>query len=605
MRSKEHDEVKMMSIFRDDLVGRLLWAEPDAATRFRYTIWFDYTRRLLNDLHEGDLVVVPNFATNSEGLKYSILQIISVFPRHYALGSDIGDLKGFPGFVMQAAKSASADWTDQESEPFGDTTKVICECIPTNFETDHYGNIGAESAMAMVGKDVNVVNTDMTNRIFNMGIDTDVEDVIKGGVLIRDENINIHVRVEDLIKTHFGIFGFTGVGKSNLVSTMVSNLLKTNNPIKIVLFDLMDEYTGLLADQLFINDGRLICLGEKTLMKPIFDYVNYDYNLQYEKEAVEKFIDTLLLPKGLKKKEIIEKYKKLAPHLLKKVRIKEHDTEKVSNFIKSNKSLLFHSSMGIATRNEIKTVLKLFEPYETQELTPKLAKELMDQISNLLTTFKKSTAIDRVEGLNSELKEIANAEDKGINPHIQITTKDLLKELSDDSKSGLYIITSHDPDKIREYAHKLGTSIFENRRLKGRFTPTVCFVFDEADEFMPGSSFSPKDDSYKLSRTIIETLARRGRKFGLGLGIATQRSAYLDTKTIGQLHTYFISKLPRKNDRDVVASAFGISEDQLTQTFKFLKGHWLLVSHDATGIDMPIPIKTDNAEMRIKKFLNE
>lgn len=593
-----------MSIFRENLVGRLLWAEPDPSTRFRYTIWFDYTRRLLNDLHEGDLVLVPNFATNSEGIKYSILQIISVFPRHYALGSDINDLKGFPGFIMQAAKSASTDWTDQESEPFGDTTKVICECIPTNFECDHYGNINTESSMAMVGKDVNVVNTDMTNSIFNMGIDTEAEDIIKGGVLIRDEKINIHVRVEDLIKTHFGIFGFTGVGKSNLVSTIVSNLLKTKNPIKIVLFDLMDEYTGLLADQIIINNARLICIGEKTLMKPIFDYVNHDYNHVYEKNAVDKFIDTLLLPKGLKQKQIIEKYKIVAPHLLKKVRIKEKDIEKVSNFIKSNKPLLFHSSMGIATRKEIKTVLKLFEPYETEELTPKLAKDLSEQISDLLPNFKKSVAIDRIEGLNSELKDIADAENKGININIQITTNDLLKELSDDSKSGLYIITSHDPDKIREYAHKLGSSIFENRRQKGRFTPTVCFLFDEADEFMPGSTYSPKEESYKLSRTIIETLARRGRKFGLGLGIATQRSAYLDTKTIGQLHTYFISKLPRKNDRQVVAGAFGLSEDQLKQTFKFLKGHWLLVSHDATGIDMPIPIKTENAEMRIKKFLN-
>lgn len=592
-----------MRIFREDMVGRLLWAEPDASTRFRYTIWFDYTRRLLNDLNEGDLVMVPNFSTNSENLKYSILQIISVFPRHYALGSEIKDLKGFPGFIMQAAKSASADWTDQESEPFGDTTKVICECIPTNLETDYYGEIKAESAMAMVGKDVNVASTKMTNKIFNMDIDLENENVIKGGVLIRDENIDIHIRVDDLIKTHFGVFGFTGVGKSNLLSTLISNLLCTENPIKIVLFDLMDEYTGLLADQIILNDGRLICLGEKTLMKTIFDYINSEYNYRYEKGAVDRFIDTLLLPKGLKNRAIIEKYKKISPKLLKKIRIKEKDIEKVSAYIKSKTHELFHNKDGMGTKNQINKIVKIFEGYDREELTPKLAEIILDKISKESLNFNQ-TAKPRVNALKDELKEIIALKNADINPKIQTSTKNLLKEFSDESKSGLYIITSYDPDKIREYAYKLGKSLFETRRLKGIFTPTVCFIFDEADEFMPGASYSPKRESYKESRKIIETLARRGRKFGLGLGIATQRSAYLDTKTTGQLHTYFISKLPRKNDRQVVAEAFGLSEDQLTQTFKFLKGHWLLASHDATGIDMPIPIKTRNAESRIKYYLD-
>jgi hypothetical protein len=72
---------------------------------------------------------------------------------------------------------------------------------------------------------------------------------------------------------------------------------------------------------------------------------------------------------------------------------------------------------------------------------------------------------------------------------------------------------------------------------------------------------------------------------------------------MGQLHTYFISKLPREYDRKVVGEAFSLSLDQFTQTFKFQKGQWLLVSHEATGIDMPIPIQAPNAEDRIRHFL--
>jgi DNA helicase HerA-like ATPase len=90
----------------------------------------------------------------------------------------------------------------------------------------------------------------------------------------------------------------------------------------------------------------------------------------------------------------------------------------------------------------------------------------------------------------------------------------------------------------------------------------------------------------------------------LGLGIATQRIRYLDTNIMAQPHTYFISKLPRMSDRQAVAEAFGVSEELLNQTFKFKKGQWLLISHDATGLEaVPVPIRAPNANDRLSAWL--
>ena len=101
-------------------------------------------------------------------------------------------------------------------------------------------------------------------------------------------------------------------------------------------------------------------------------------------------------------------------------------------------------------------------------------------------------------------------------------------------------------------------------------------------------------------RELCVTLARRGRKFGLGLGISTQRSSLLDTEVMANLHTYFVSKLPRADDRQRVAEAFGISEDQLAPTFTFSRGNWLVISHDATGLKgVPIPTIAEDANVRI------
>ena len=604
-----------MGSFRKDVVGRLLWADPDPNTRFKYTIWFDYTRKLVNELHEGDLVAVPNFATDSNGIKYSILQLVAVMPRHYALGTDIKDLKSYPGFVMQAAKSASADWTEQEIESYEDTTKIICEAVPTNLEYDENNSeepIQPERTMAMVGKDVYILASEMTEKIFNRGINKDVENVIVVGNLIRDRNVEIYGRVEDLIKTHFGIFGFTGVGKSNLVSTLVSNLLSTGQPIKIILFDLMDEYTGLLIDQSLKYNGRVICLGEQTLMKPVFEYVNGDStDLDF---AANTFLKNLLLPKGLKGERA--KFRPLIEELLQNGGIKifeERFTRTVEDFLNEIWSNV-ESQFGSTKKGKLNKVKNdVFGKYLKDELTPELAQEFTNKlgfgefrsqpIASVTEVLRDPDLKERIQyTLIEPLKQIIESSKIQVSKNAKINIQKIINDLNDECESSLYIVTSHGSHKVRRFAYDLGRYLFWNRRLKGLISPLVLFIFDEADQFIPGT---PRSDSEKLSKSVIETLTRRGRKFGIGVGIATQRSAYLDTNIMGQLHTYFISKLPRKYDRDVVGEAFSLSPEQFTQTFKLQKGQWLLVSHEATGIDMPIPIQAPNAEDRIKEFLNK
>jgi DNA helicase HerA-like ATPase len=165
------------------------------------------------------------------------------------------------------------------------------------------------------------------------------------------------------------------------------------------------------------------------------------------------------------------------------------------------------------------------------------------------------------------------------------------------------IFQSNRDDELRETAAGLVFSIFNGRRRLGTIDPQVLFVYDEADEFIPGSG--REDKSYALSKGAAQTLARRGRKFGLGMAIATQRVAYLDTSIIAQPHTYFISKMPREYDRQAIANAFGTTNEMMTKTLKFSKGQWLLVSFDATGlVNVPLPVQFRNANQRIVEHLN-
>jgi len=64
-----------------------------------------------------------------------------------------------------------------------------------------------------------------------------------------------------------------------------------------------------------------------------------------------------------------------------------------------------------------------------------------------------------------------------------------------------------------------------------------------------------------------------------------------------QLHSYFVSVLPRFYDRMVIADAFSLSYDLLDKTTDLETGEWLFVSYKATKQrNVPIFVKTPNNE---------
>ena len=220
--------------------GVLIKLEEDQHSRYEFEVWFEYTRRAMNDIKEGTMLAVPNYATTREETHYSIIEVTSIKPIHYAIGENPN---GYPGFLMEAAKNAAQDWTGQDDESTEDTTTIKCTAIPTNLEmlqievkyrdsnnkekTRYEWHFAPEENIPMVGAVVKILDTKPTQQVVNKEIDLEAEQdgLFAGGTLIRDADVTAFVRTEDFVRVHFGIFGFTGSGKSNLLSTYISELL--------------------------------------------------------------------------------------------------------------------------------------------------------------------------------------------------------------------------------------------------------------------------------------------------------------------------------------------------------------------------------------------
>jgi hypothetical protein len=181
------------------------------------------------------------------------------------------------------------------------------------------------------------------------------------------------------------------------------------------------------------------------------------------------------------------------------------------------------------------------------------------------------------------------------------TAEEIEELLEGDTK--LVCLAISEPDTIKRLVVELTHDMLLKRKREFKVKPYILFVWDEAQEFVANpSNVSGIDKTCSLE---VERLLRQGRKYGLGGCIATQRIAYLNTNALQQLHTYFVSTLPRPYDRGLISNTFMIDKTILEKTLEFVPGEWLLSSYLATGMaNVPIFIKADNAEDEVETYLN-
>ncbi|MGH9985109.1 MAG: hypothetical protein ACRD8W_14280 [Nitrososphaeraceae archaeon] len=85
------------------------------------------------------------------------------------------------------------------------------------------------------------------------------------------------------------------------------------------------------------------------------------------------------------------------------------------------------------------------------------------------------------------------------------------------------------------------------------------------------------------SSRAVERLLRHGKKYNLNGWISTQRVAHLNTNALQQLHSYFVSTMPRPYDRQLISDTFAIDDAFMDRTLTFQNGDWLMASFKATN----------------------
>lgn len=595
------------------------------SAKYDCRIKIPYHKSIMTILEEGMILAVKNFrnknndnGNNSIDLTpteqketYTLLVISRIWADHYGLRA-LSDHTYYP-MQFEVIEQSVPDWdTDDKS-----TMMIQASAIPINYDLVVYPNDESNGNMKyeykkgftypVIGDRAFVLNAKTVSQMYNqkilkkMGLENETDtlklDTFKIGTIkmFEDsiEKIPIYVDFDNIVRYHFGIFAFTGGGKSNLLSNILRKIIHNTEDIKIVLFDISCEYPFLLMD-LFADESiksRIILENQVSNSE--------QFNISVVKPR--EFEEDEKAKKGLEKifeRQIVNHYVKpdsgnpICRDILNDLKGMRNDNAGKPNYLEAineiRKNLIDHM-----------VALKLIE---TDFIDEKFVQVLITCANEAMKRYKINTNANLYSWATTRdtlLTRLKKEDEKSNKDEGGVTTEEIIKIIED---SRLISLSISDPYTIKELAVMLTDEFLRRRKKQFKVKPYILFVFDEAQEFVRDLT-SARGIDRECSESI-ETLLRQGRKYGLGGCIATQRIAYLNTSALQQLHTYFVGTLPRPYDRSVVSNTFTIDNGILEKTLEFAPGEWLLSSYIATGIDnVPIFIKAENSEKNIQKYL--
>jgi DNA helicase HerA-like ATPase len=368
------------------------------------------------------------------------------------------------------------------------------------------------SAYPAIGDRARIIGVDELRLIYR----TSGARTINVGALHHDETIQATVDVDNLLSKHFAILGSTGVGKSSGVAVLINEILDARPDLRVFLLDGHNEY-----GHCFGSRANVVSAAQLKLPFWLFNFEEFVDALYYGRPSVEDEVEILAeqipIAKGVYQSQ-------------------RGQSERVS-------------LRRIDPRNAGFTV-DTPVPYTMQDLVA-LIDERMGRLENRASRMRHHHLLSRIDGLRNDTRYAFMFENANVGGDTMGEILTYLFRLEPNGQPLTVLQLAGLPVEVVDAVVSLLSRLAFDFGLWSDGAMPMLFVCEEAHRYASvdrAVGFAP-------TRRALLRIAKEGRKYGVCLGLVTQRPAELDPTIISQCSTLFAMRMVNDRDQALLRSA--------------------------------------------------
>jgi DNA helicase HerA-like ATPase len=394
-----------------------------------------------------------------------------------------------------------------------------------------------------IGSAVVAIGSDELQLIFDVA----GENTINVGQLQQDASLGAYVNVDQMVRKHFAIFGSTGAGKSSGVAVIVREIMQARGDLRMLLIDPHNEYGHCYGDR-----AHVVRPGNLNLPYWLFNFeeiVEVIFGRQAEApEEIALLADLIPLAKAAyapaSRPGERTPYRQVAPE---------------------------------AGRYTVDTPV----PYRMEDLIT-LAEGRMGKLENGAFALHYQRLVTRLNTVrrNPRYAFIFDGVNAESDTMVDVLCK--LLRLDDDGRPITVLQLAGFPVEVFDpMVSVLFRLAFEFGLWSDGALP-LLIVCEEAHNY----ANADRTIGFRPARQALSRIAKEGRKYGVFLGLISQRPAQIDPTLISQCSTVFALRMANEDDQKIVHAAVS---DPANRFLGFLAS---LGTREALAFGAGVPVAT-------------
>ncbi|THV10693.1 ATP-binding protein [Rhizobium rhizophilum] len=371
--------------------------------------------------------------------------------------------------------------------------------------------------------------------------DTRLNDTAVIGKLTQDESIDATIHIPSMLSKHFAVVGSTGVGKSTAVSLLLRKAIESDPKLRILILDPHNEFAAAFPELAVVIDT-----------------------------------DTLDLPFWLMRlDEFAEVLFRGRPPVAEELDILRDLMPEAKRAFRGNESALMRRMADKSSMTADTPV-----PYRIADLMALIDERIGRLEGRGEKPYLRSLKMRIMSAVNDPRYHFMFSNNT-ISDTIMETIAHIFRIPGDDRPISTFQLAGIPSEVVNSVASVLCRMAFE-LALWSNGAIHMLVVCEEAHRYVPADpnlGFFP-------TRQAIARIAKEGRKYGVSLGVITQRPGELDQTILSQCSTLFAMRLANDRDQEIIRSAIPDSSISTTSFISSIGNGEAIAFGEAIAVPM-------------------